>query len=109
VPGPSAITWDPIFHHRNCGKFRNAHKFANTFVDNFFSGGTGAPLLLSQFSNKLTNNNYYDGAYKLGPTLISSISITPLVLTKALIPQYSNLAIPPASLTLLRRSAPATS
>src|SRR5882672_11340159 len=49
------------------GKFRNAHKFANTFVDNFSPSGTGAPLLLSQFSNKLTNNNYYDGAYKLGP------------------------------------------
>ncbi len=49
------------------GKFRNAHKFANTFTDNFSPSGTGTPLLLSQFSNKLTNNNYYNGAYKLGP------------------------------------------
>ena len=49
------------------GKFRNAHKFANTFTDNFSPSGTGTPLLLSQFSNKLTNNNYYSGAYKLGP------------------------------------------
>jgi TonB-dependent receptor len=49
------------------GKFRNAHKFANTFTDNFTPSGTGTPLLLSQFPNKLTNNNYYDGAYKLGP------------------------------------------
>ena len=49
------------------GKFRNAHKFANTFTDNFSPSGTGTPLLLSQFPNKLTNNNYYDGAYKLGP------------------------------------------
>ena len=49
------------------GKFRNNHKFANTFTDNFFPSGTGTPLLLSQFSNKLTNNNYYGGAYKLGP------------------------------------------
>ena len=49
------------------GKFRNAHKFANTFVDNFSPSGTGTPLLLSQFSNKLTNNDYYNGAYKLGP------------------------------------------
>ena len=49
------------------GKFRNAHKFANTFTDNFSPSGTGAPLLLSQFPNKLTNNNYYSGAYKLGP------------------------------------------
>ena len=49
------------------GKFRNAHKFANTFTDNYFPSGTGTPLLLSQFPNSLTNNNYYDGAYKLGP------------------------------------------
>jgi len=49
------------------GKFRNAHKFANTFTDNFSPSGTGTPLLLSQFPNKLTNNNYYSGAYKLGP------------------------------------------
>src|SRR5437879_789308 len=49
------------------GKFRNAHKFANTFTDNFTPSGTGTPLLLSQFSNKLTNNNYYNGAYKLAP------------------------------------------
>src|SRR5467141_139567 len=49
------------------GKFRNAHKFANTFTDNYSPSGTGTPLLLSQFSNKLKNNNYYDGAYKLGP------------------------------------------
>jgi len=49
------------------GKFRNAHKFANTFTDNYSPSGTGTPLLLSQFPNKLTNNNYYSGAYKLGP------------------------------------------
>ena len=49
------------------GKFRNAHKFANTFTNNYFPSGTGAPLLLSQFPSKLTNTNYYSGAYKLGP------------------------------------------
>jgi TonB-dependent receptor len=49
------------------GKFRNAHKFANTFTDNFTPSGTGTPLLLSQFPSKLTNNDYYGGAYKLGP------------------------------------------
>lgn len=49
------------------GKFRNAHKFANTSTDTFSPTGIGTPLLLSQFSNKLTNNNYYSGAYKLGP------------------------------------------
>jgi TonB-dependent receptor len=49
------------------GKFRNAHKFANTSTDTFSPTGIGTPLLLSQFPNKLTNNDYYSGAYKLGP------------------------------------------
>jgi len=49
------------------GKFRNAHKFANTFTDNYFPSGTGNPLLLSQFPSKFSNSNYYNGAYKLGP------------------------------------------
>src|SRR5438309_7352154 len=49
------------------GKFRNAHKFANTLTDNYFPSGTGTPLLLSQFPSKFSNSNYYNGAYKLGP------------------------------------------
>ena len=49
------------------GKFRNAHKFANSFRDNFFPSGTGTPLTLADFSNSFSNSNYYQGAYKLGP------------------------------------------
>jgi TonB-dependent receptor len=49
------------------GKFRNNHKFADTFTNNYFPSGTGTPLLLSNFSNSFTNNNYYTGNYKLGP------------------------------------------
>jgi len=49
------------------GKFRNAHKFANTSTDNFFPTGAGRTILLSDFTSKLTNNNYYNAAYKLGP------------------------------------------
>src|SRR5947208_9637233 len=49
------------------GKFRNAHKFANTFRDNYFPSGTGTPILLSDFTSKFSNSNYYNGAYKLGP------------------------------------------
>src|SRR5439155_19392177 len=48
------------------GKFRNAHKFANSFRDNYFPSGTGTPILLSDFTSKFSNSNYYDGAYKLG-------------------------------------------
>ena len=49
------------------GKFRNNHKFADTFTDNYSPSGAGTPLLLSQFSNSFSNGNYYSGAYKLGP------------------------------------------
>jgi TonB-dependent receptor len=49
------------------GKFRNAHKFANTFTDDYSPSGTGTPLLLSQFPSRFSNSNYYNGAYKLGP------------------------------------------
>src|SRR6266850_4403899 len=49
------------------GKFRNAHKFANTLTDDYSPSGTAPPLLLSQFPSKFSNSNYYSGAYKLGP------------------------------------------
>src|SRR5262249_21545258 len=42
---------------------RNAHKFDDSFTDDYSATGN---ILLSQFSNGLTNNHYYDGTYKLG-------------------------------------------
>jgi TonB-dependent receptor len=45
------------------GKFRNAHKFDDTFTDTYTPNGT---ILLNQFTNGLINNHYYDGSYKLG-------------------------------------------
>jgi TonB-dependent receptor len=49
------------------GKFRNGHKFANTFTDDFFPSGTGTPLTLADFPNSFSNSDYYQGHYKLGP------------------------------------------
>jgi TonB-dependent receptor len=45
------------------GKFRNAHKFDNSYNISYAPNNT---VLLSQFPNGLTNGNYYDGTYKLG-------------------------------------------
>jgi TonB-dependent receptor len=45
------------------GKFRNEHKFDNTFNVRFTPNGT---VLLSQFPNAFTGDNYYGGSYKLG-------------------------------------------
>ena len=47
------------------GKFRNAHKFDNTFRDRFTP--TGAPILLSAFPSRFSNSDYYSANYKLGP------------------------------------------
>lgn len=46
------------------GKFRNEHKFADTYVLTLTPNGT---IPLSTLPNRLTNNNYYNGGdYKLG-------------------------------------------
>ncbi len=47
------------------GKFRNAHKFDDTYSVRYTPTGSD-PILLSQFANGLTNDNYYDNSYKLG-------------------------------------------
>jgi TonB-dependent receptor len=48
------------------GKFRNAHKFDDSYLI-ATTPNTGVSIPVSQFPNTLTNNNYYGGAYKLGP------------------------------------------
>jgi TonB-dependent receptor len=45
------------------GKFRNAHKFDDTYNVKFVPNGT---VLMSQFPNGFTNSHYYDNSYKLG-------------------------------------------
>jgi TonB-dependent receptor len=45
------------------GKFRNAHKFDDTYSTDFTPNGN---ITLNQFPNNLTNGNYYSGSYKLG-------------------------------------------
>jgi TonB-dependent receptor len=48
------------------GKFRNAHKFDNTYIVNFTP--TGA-VPLSQFPTSFSNDNYYGGTYKFPPSV----------------------------------------
>jgi TonB-dependent receptor len=47
------------------GKFRNAHKFDDTYNIGYTPLST-ENILLSQFPNGFTNSNYYDSTYKLG-------------------------------------------
>ena len=46
------------------GKFRNAHKFDDTYSIRL---DPNAPISLSQFTSRSTNDNYYDGNYPAGP------------------------------------------
>jgi len=48
------------------GKFRNAHKFDDSFQITT-SPNDGVSIPVAQFPSVLTNNNYYSGAYHLGP------------------------------------------
>lgn len=47
-------------------KFRNAHKFDDSYQDSI-DPNSGVSVPISQFSSVFSNNNYYGGAYKLGP------------------------------------------
>jgi TonB-dependent receptor len=47
------------------GKFRNAHKFDNTYGVEY-DPNSNTTILLSQFPNGLVNKHYYDNSYKLG-------------------------------------------
>jgi TonB-dependent receptor len=48
------------------GKFRNAHKYDDAYLITT-TPNTGVSIPVSQFPSTLSNNNYYGGAYKLGP------------------------------------------
>src|SRR5262249_11135954 len=45
------------------GRFRNAHKYDNTFNIDYTPNDS---ILLSQFPNGFTNDNYYENSYQLG-------------------------------------------
>jgi len=45
------------------GRFRNAHKYDNTFNIDYTPNDS---IILSQFPNGFTNDNYYENSYKLG-------------------------------------------
>ncbi len=47
-------------------KFRNAHKFDDTYQDSL-TPNSGVSIPISQFPSVLSNSGYYGGAYKLGP------------------------------------------
>ncbi len=49
------------------GRFRNEHKFDNSFTPSFAVPDGTTILPLSQFPSVLSNSNYYNGAYPLGP------------------------------------------
>ena len=49
------------------GKFRNEHKFDDSFTPDFTVPDGTTLLPLNGFKSVISNRNYYDGAYPLGP------------------------------------------
>jgi TonB-dependent receptor len=49
------------------GRFRNAHKFDNSFTPDFQVPSGTILLPMSQFPSVLSNSSYYGGSYPLGP------------------------------------------
>src|SRR5262249_26308366 len=87
------------------GKFRNAHKFDDTYSVRYDVADPNNPILLSQFSNGFTNDNYYDGSYKLGynpnyQTIRNFVPANPALLTTT-----SSFGIDPANYGLVEKVA----
>jgi TonB-dependent receptor len=49
------------------GRFRNEHKFDDSFTPRFNVPGNQVLLPMAQFPSVLSNSNYYGGTYPLGP------------------------------------------
>lgn len=65
------------------GKVRNAHKFDDSFEDEWDPNGT---LPMTQFLGGFHNNNYYNGSYKQGPdtswdSIMSFLNANPAAFT----------------------------
>jgi len=62
----SAIIWDSPVHHRNRRQFRTPTSSPTTLTDTFHQRD-GTPLLLSQVSNELNEQQLLQRSTKLGP------------------------------------------
>ena len=84
------------------GKFRNAHKFDDTYLVTT-TPNSGVSIPVSQFPSTLTNNGYYGGAYKLGPnpafqSVLDFANANPSQFTTA-----SSLGVDPANYDLVEK------
>jgi len=82
------------------GKFRNAHKFDDTYGIEF-DPNTDVPF--AQFSSEFSNDNYYGGSYKLGPNPTYQTINKFLLANPGLFDATSSLGIDPANYDLVEK------
>ena len=82
------------------GRFRNAHKFDDTFTVTF-DPNTDIPF--AQFPSEFSNNNYYDGTYKLGPNPTYQTINKFLLANPSLFDSSSTQGIDPANYDLVEK------
>jgi TonB-dependent receptor len=82
------------------GKFRNAHKFDDTYSIEF-DPHTDIPF--AQFPSEFSNHNYYDGSYQLGPNPTYQTINKFLLANPALFDATSSLGIDPANYDLVEK------
>lgn len=82
------------------GKFRNEHKFDDTYQDDFTPSET---IPLSQFTNGFTNGNYYNNSYKLGYNPNYQVIRDFLLANQTAFTNNSSLGIDPANYGLVEK------
>ena len=87
------------------GKFRNAHKFDDTYSIEF-DPNTDIPF--AQFPSEFSNENYYGGSYRLGPNTTYQTINKFLLANPGLFDPTSSLGIDTANYDLMRRFPPGT-
>jgi TonB-dependent receptor len=82
------------------GRFRNAHKFDDTFS---VAMAPNTDIPFSQFSSEFSNSNYYDGSYKLGPNPTYQTINKFVIANPSLFDNTSSLGIDPANYDLVEK------
>jgi len=82
------------------GKFRNAHKFDDTYSIEF-DPNTDIPF--AQFPSEFSNDNYYGGSYRLGPNPTYQTINKFLLANPGLFDPTSSLGIDPANYDLIEK------
>src|SRR5262249_6873648 len=82
------------------GKFRNAHKFDNQYLVDWAPNGS---VPMTDFPSRFSNNDYYDGTYKLGPNVAFPDVFAFVQATQGQFTETSRQGADPAAFSLIEK------